>query len=293
MTTTRVRVSAPSSRREARNGGRGRPRTRPRVRTVGPGTAASGLRAVTYNVLQCTGYPAGIAPQHLDGGADGLPALFAEALAPLGADIVTLAEAPSEDVTDEIATRLGMTPVRFASPEAWPGALLTRLEVIESANCPVRDGGRPEALFTRHWGRALLGRPRGGRLVVHSAHLHPDDAAIREREITWLLEVIAQDMTAGYDVVLQGDLNHRPEMPEYRRWLAAGLVDTFAQAGTGEGHTYRSDLPMARLDYVFAGGALAERVREARVLTGAPFCAAAAGRPYALSDHVPVLAVFN
>src|SRR5690606_8613684 len=138
VTTTRVRATSATSRREGRNGRQSRPRTRPRTRAAGPDTSASGLRTVTYHALQCTGDPAGLAAQSLEDGDDGLPALYAEALAPLAADIVTLSESPSEDVTDEVATRLGMTPVRFASPEQWPGTLLTRLEVVESANCPVR-----------------------------------------------------------------------------------------------------------------------------------------------------------
>ena len=59
-----------------------------------------------------------------------------------------------KSVVKEIADRLGMKYVYFPSGQNWPGALLTRFEIVGSKNCPVVGGERPKDLFTRHWGMA-------------------------------------------------------------------------------------------------------------------------------------------
>ncbi len=264
---------------------------------MAPLTAArTTLRTLTYNVLQCSGFWSSDADERaarafpLDEAAE----RFASALARFEPDIVTFCESPGVATTEAIAERLGLTCVTFSSPQRWPGTLMTRLEVIEA------EPPEPAAaeLFTRHRGRVRLRLGGGEEIGLYSAHLHPSDQAIRAREQCALIAAIRDDLDAGRSVVLQGDLNHRPDMPEYARWSAAGLLDAARGAGD-EAHSFRSDLPMARLDYIWAVGPIAERSIEAATLAEPPFTAAE-GAPGAcvtgdppLSDHLPVLAVFG
>lgn len=258
---------------------------------TGRGGVPLSFRTIAYNVLECTGFPDG-APAHMV-----TPAAFAEALAGYAPDVVTLAECPERESVLAVAAHLEMACVFFPSAERWPGALLTRLPLLAAENCPHPSGVRPAADFTRHWGRALLlagGGDGGGAEVVavHSVHLHPSDGATREREVLAVLEAVRADREAGARVVVQGDLNHRPDMPEYEWWWNGGLYDTFEPEDPGEGYTYRSDIPMARLDYIWVDRELAPRVVRGRPLAEPPFVPTEE-HPWALSDHIPQLAVIE
>lgn len=254
---------------------------------------AGALRTVAYNVFGCTGYPPEAAREAL--GEDvraQVAARIAAALATLESDIVTLCECPDEETIRAIADDLGMDCVRFPGPQLWPGTLLTRLEIVDAENCPYPGGARPEELFTRHWGRALLRQPDGTELVVHSAHLHPRDERRRKREVAAVLRSLRADLDAARPVLLQGDLNHTPQGPEHERWLRAGLIDTFERAGDGDGYTFRSGLPVARIDYVFAGGPLGATIEQSGPVAEPPFTSLPGQCSFALSDHLPLVATF-
>ena len=75
-------------------------------------------------------------------------------------DIINFSESPTEELTKEVAELLGMNHVRFPSGGNWPGTLLSKFEIIESQDAPVR-AERPTELFTRHWGRAMVKLPDG------------------------------------------------------------------------------------------------------------------------------------
>jgi hypothetical protein len=47
---------------------------------------------------------------------------------------------------------------------------------------------------------------------------------------------------------LIGDLNHGPDTEEYKLWIDAGWVDTFAKVGKGEGPTIKADIQKWRID---------------------------------------------
>jgi endonuclease/exonuclease/phosphatase family metal-dependent hydrolase len=250
------------------------------------------LRTITYNVLQCSGFWSRDAEKRASRAFAPAEAAerFASALAPFAADIVTLCESPSPAVTEAIAARLGLACVTFPSPRDWPGTLMTSLEVLSVEHQPARAA---EDVFTRHRGAARLRLDDGAELALHSAHLHPNDDAVRAREQRALAATIREDLEGGRSVLLQGDLNHRPEMPEYAAWTALGLLD--AAAGSDEAaHSFRADLPMARIDYVWAGGALASRPVQARTLAEPPFTGVTgeADADPPLSDHLPVFAEF-
>lgn len=237
-------------------------------------------------MLECTGFPAGAPAGAVT------PDAFARALQAYAPDVVTLAECPEREVVLALAARLKMACVFFPSAERWPGALLTRLRLLVAENCPHPAGVRPVEDFTRHWGRALVESEDGEVVAVHSIHLHPSDAETREREVLAVLESARADRQAGLRVVVQGDFNHRPDMPEYEWWWNGGLYDTFEPEDPGDGYTYRSDIPMARLDYIWVDRVLAPRVVRGRPLAEPPFIPTEE-QPWALSDHIPQLAVIE
>lgn len=252
------------------------------------------LRVIAYNVLVARGWPSDRWRAEKARNSGQMARRIALELALYQPDIVNFSESPSEEIVKEVAGYLGMQQVRFPSGEHWPGTLMSRYEITESENCPL-GRERPSDLFTRHWGRATVILPGGEGLVIHSVHLHPRPQEPRRRkEIEVLLETIKPDLDTDKSMLLMGDLNHIPDTPEYKLWVEAGWVDTFAQVGQGEGLTCPSDRPVKRIDYVWARGKLAQQIVEARPLfEGAFRVNLADGESFALSDHVPQLAVFD
>jgi len=258
------------------------------------------LRTITYNVLACMGYRDKNDKRKRyrpDIPREQMTQRFALELGLYRPDIVTFQESAGEQAVAEIAEQLGFPHHCFYySGEAWNGAMMSRYKILEYKNCPLKSfKERPEKLFTRHWGRAVLGLEEGP-LVVYSAHLFPSGGGSSRRapEITEMLKVMAADIESGRSMLFQGDLNHKPEGPEYKRWRDAGLVDTFATRGIGQPYTIPSRDPQARIDYVWAHGPIAERLSECRVLHEGAFRT----NPddpgsIALSDHLPVMATFG
>lgn len=221
-------------------------------------------------------------------------------------DIISLQEAASEKRVAELARLLGMDYAYFPGgwkgkgwPEGISGALLTTLRIVESQNCPLyADGERPKDIYSRHCGRALL-EFGDEKLAVFSAHLLPswkNTTHIRQAEIAGLAKMMEADRTKGRSILVLGDMNHVPKAPEYGFWAKAGLVDTFARACEPDAakSTCPADVPTERIDYIWAAGPIVERLASARVLfEGAFRTNPADDRSFALSDHVPVLAVFR
>lgn len=251
------------------------------------------LTTIAYNVLKCTGWHPKRAAKRLGDVEYQIPERLALELAIYSPDVVNFSEAPAERIVRRIAERLRMRYVYFPSGEDWPGAILTRYDVIEHRNCPLVKGPRPKALFTRHWGRADLKTPFG-RLVVHSAHLHPSNPAIQKREASEIVKAIEPDVRAGRSVLLQGDLNHTLKMPTYKQWVDAGLIDTQAAAGNADQGTITVRRPRFRIDYIWAAGPIAQHLKDARALFEGAFRTSPDDRTsFALSDHLPVLARFE
>ncbi|QDV56276.1 endonuclease/exonuclease/phosphatase family protein [Rosistilla oblonga] len=128
------------------------------------------LRVIAYNIYKCTGWPdqRQLAQQAVAKGQ--MAKRLAMELALHDPDIINFSESPSEKLTKEVAELLGMNHVRFPSGGNWPGTLLSKFEITESQNAPMK-GERPKELFTRHWGRATVKLTSGDPLIVHSAHL--------------------------------------------------------------------------------------------------------------------------
>lgn len=252
------------------------------------------LRVIAYNIYKCTGWPSDrpLAKRAVAKGQ--MAKRLAMELALYDPDIINFSESPSEKLTKEVAELLGMDHARFPSGGNWPGTLLSKFEITESQTAPMK-GERPKELFTRHWGRATVKLPNGDPLIVHSAHLYPTaDPTVRLREIRAMIESMKPDLDSGKSMLLIGDLNHSPETDEYKIWIDAGWVDTFAKVGKGDGPTIKSDIPQWRIDYVMAAGPIAERASESRPLFEGAFRLNIDDKEsFALSDHLPQLAVFQ
>lgn len=115
----------------------------------------------------------------------------------------------------------------------------------------------------------------GFRLTAASAHLGLSDPE-RVRHAEELTNFLAG---LPGPLVLGGDLNEGPERPA-ARWISERLWDVFGSAGEGTGHTFPSQNPRARIDYLF----LSEGITVDRVWVGDD--AAKIGA----SDHRPVFA---
>lgn len=260
-----------------------------------------GLRTISFNVFDCRGYPQTEANRIIRNRAQAAAITrFSEALRPYEPDIITFQAAPHEYTLGEIARTLGMTYIHFESGwegnDEWffgyPGAVITHLRYVASENCPMAGAPKQDDLFTRHWGRAVL-KYGDEEISLYSAHLHPSDEAVRAREVTEILRVMDAEKDSGRLVLFQGDLNHTPDDPEYERWVEAGFVDTLAAKGDRKAKTYPSTKPKRRVDYIWAHGQLAERLRSSRVLFEGAFRTVRGDETsVALSDHVPILAEF-
>ncbi len=252
------------------------------------------LRVIAYNIYGGKGWPKERPLARQAVAKKQMAARLAQELELYAPDIICFSESPSESITQDIAKRLGLNHVRFPSGGSWPGTLLSRFEITQSQNVPL-GFQRPPKLFTRHWGRAELLMPNKTTLVVHSAHLFPTaDPTNRLAEIRAMVKSMQTDLQSGKSMLLIGDLNHSPDTKEYKLWMEAGWIDTFAKVGVGEGPTIKADIPKWRIDYVLAAGGIANQVVESRPLFEGGFRLNVQDpQSFALSDHLPQLAVFD
>ena len=262
------------------------------------------LRCISYNVLACGGYPKNPSTTwRLEASAQQLLSRYALELNLYHPDVLSFSESVLRPDAEKLAKDMGLRMAYFEPgvasfkgyPIGFPGTVFTRHEILESENCPYAKGRThdPE-LFTRHWGRALL-KTGDEEIAFFSAHLNPHKQEIRLREIDDILLVMGPHLKSGRSVLFHGDLNHRPDTPEYQRWIDVGLTDALAVKGSGpQLFTVNSVTPRGRIDYIWAAGPLAKRVKECRVLfEGAFRTNPDDSTSIALSDHLPVLADFE
>lgn len=260
------------------------------------------VTTISYNILACRGFPDIEANRARREAAQARMAeRMALELALYRPDVVTFQESPAEAVVTEIATALGYHHAWFPGgwpgnddwPGGFPGSILSRFPIENHTNRPSGGEAHPKELFTRHWCAATL-KTDWGPLRVFSAHLHPHDEGIRAREVSAIVDVVKPVIASGESLLFQGDLNHRPDGPEYAQWVEAGLVDTLAVVGRRDAATFSSVEPRGRIDYIWAAGPLAKGVLESRVLNEGQFRTNPEdSESFALSDHLPVLARFE
>ncbi len=104
-----------------------------------------------------------------------------------------------------------------------------------------------------------------------ASYLHRTTSA-RSYQISELLRI-----TSGVKgpLIVAGDFNTPPRGRLYGR-IAGNFRDSFRSVGWGFGYSFRTDLPVMRIDYVWAGSGTQPRACSSRALVG--------------SDHRPVVA---
>jgi endonuclease/exonuclease/phosphatase family metal-dependent hydrolase len=182
------------------------------------------------------------------------------------------------DQATSLAERLGMYVVFGANLDFDP---LT-------PGAPRRQYGT--AILSEHrireWTNTLLPRPEGGEqrglleaqirvrglpVRIYNTHLQHNSQVERLAQIAAIRDVLAG---AHESVVVLGDLNATPDSPEIAN-LTEDLVDAWVTAGVGDGFTYDTATPHARIDYVMTSDDVVARTA-AVVTTDA-------------ADHLPVV----
>lgn len=260
--------------------------------TGASGAAAGHFRTITYNTRKCEGWGlrkeqqerlAGLRPQ--------LPERMLMELALYDPDVITLVEAPDEATVAKMAQALGME-YRHGN-DGSPGAVLSRCKILEwNARPEGKSAPYTKAQLPKHCARTVLETPLGP-VILYSVHYTARNQERRMGELKTTLDIIAEDIASGRSLILQGDLNHSQQWPEYKHWVDAGLKDTFLLKGTGIAETLGTSKPTMRIDYIWAHGPLIERLQESRVLYEGAFRTNPEDPgSVALSDHLPLTAVF-
>ena len=250
------------------------------------------MRVVSYNILK-----AGI------GRADPI----AEVLLAQRPDVVGLVEADDPEVLDRIAWRLGFDCIAAEGIDGRTAALLTRGRILDSVNHTLRLGEDGPRGF-------LEGTVELGGLLMPVAVIHTTAKATekrerrREREISHVLDTLAQQRKLGVPHLLIGDFNANSPIQQIdrerlkpssrkafdanggdlprrvvQRLLDAGYADTLAVARPDEATTagtFTTLHPGQRVDYIFAYGLPPSQIAEAWIETDRL-------ATYA-SDHYPV-----
>ena len=182
-----------------------------------------------------------------------------------GAEIVGLQEIPRgrliSGVTDELtllAARLGFEHSAFfgTTDPTWGNAILSRHPIISTDREYLPLVGTP--MRRGHLGAVVR---VGDRSVLFiSTHLqHVNDRSVHDEDPEADLypvhreqiETILEAWGGIQPAVLVGDFNARPGWRQIEDLLSAGWVDSWPEAGSGDGFTARSNDPRHRIDYVF------------------------------------------
>ena len=250
------------------------------------------LKVMSYNVLGFNGFSAQASDQSMTGKQ--IFDTHLEQLYLLQPDVLIFQEAPRQQIVRHLASALGWNYRYFVSDTRWPGALLTRFKILSSETHQFTEH---RELFSRFWSRTILLTQARKSLVIHAAHLHDENAEVRKDELHCLAESVTRDMDQYNDLLLLGDLNHRPDLDDYQILNATDLHDLFLShqiQSDKYGHTFLSTLPMARLDYIWGSESMAARMTKFEVLSDRPFGDTSESGDYAvLSDHLPVMAHFR
>ena len=228
---------------------------------------------------------------NIKGGEGGLDALVA-LIERTGADVVCLQEytgnfggKPAEQEwraslpdeyefirQDELVTLVRSTPLRARSVNlrdtASGGYRRNALEVS------VNHQGRRVSILNVHLTTSITGESILKRMDSVPAYLE-QATKVRSEQFSNIIQW--QKLADGLTIVA-GDFNTPPRGRLYRR-MTTHSRDSFAAAGRGFGYTYRADIPVLRIDYVFAGGGL--EVESCQVIKTRA------------SDHLPVLSVLR
>lgn len=229
------------------------------------------IKVMSYNVHAGFGFA----------GLQDLEAI-AQVIEDSGADIVALQEVSrvrlmdgAADMSTWLSQRLDM-PILFQGTDEpiWGNAILSRYPVLESGWGELPLAG---TLIKRGylWARIDAGGPQP--LLVIATHLHhlSPDSLVRQAQVPVILRFWNGK---GYSLLL-GDLNAQPDWTEMKLIADAGLLDSWSEAGVGQGFTFSSGDPYQRIDWIWHSDDLV--AVEAHVLQTQA------------SDHFPVVATLD
>ena len=153
----------------------------------------------------------------------------------------------SLDMLTWLSQRLDM-PYLFgpAADPIWGNAILSRYPIVDYGNGKLpRNGGPMDRGYL--WARVDVSGSQ--ELLVICTHLHhvETDHDIHVHEVSTILDFWAGQPRA----IILGDMNSWPHSREMGLFRNAGLLDAFAEVGTGEGYTWASYDPYQRIDYIW------------------------------------------
>lgn len=159
----------------------------------------------------------------------------------------------------------------------YGNAILTRWPVRTSRVVPLVEDPRAERENRASEPRSLLhvviGTP-GGEVHLLNTHLdHGAEPSVRHAQLLQLMAYVAEAVPRAARIVLGGDLNAQPDTREVRALMLL-FEDAWPACGAGDGHTFRSDRPTRRIDYILLAGVQCSGARVPDVY---------------LSDHRPVI----
>ena len=229
------------------------------------------IKVMTYNIH--SGY-------NVDGSQDF--EAIARVIEESGADIIGLQEVSrgrlmdgAVDMTGWLSRRLGMQVLFLGTEEPiWGNALLTRYPIIESG-----ESRLPLEGTTMHrgylWAKLDVGADKPLLVIVTHLHHIVEDSQVRMVQVPVILEFWAEHN----QTILLGDMNADPPTAEMKLIATAGMVDSWAESGVGDGYTYYATDPNKRIDYLWISPDL--EVLEVEVIQTPA------------SDHLPVLGEFK
>ncbi len=219
------------------------------------------IPAITWSMPQPVeghGWPVRVMTYNLHQGFDTSGHLGLEALAQVieesDAEVVALQEVSrgwyingSLDMLTWLSRRLGM-PYLFgpAADDVWGNAILSRYPILERGTGTLPRGG--VAMERGYlWARVDLGQ--GEELLIIATHLYH----VEEEHEVRIPQV--RELVAFWDgrerTVLLGDMNSWPDSAEMDLLRQAGLYDSFAAVGSGDGYTFASNDLYQRIDYIW------------------------------------------
>jgi endonuclease/exonuclease/phosphatase family metal-dependent hydrolase len=188
---------------------------------------------------------------------------LAQAIEAQQADVICLQEVSrgwlvngSLDMVSWLARRLDMPYVFSASSgPLWGHVVFSRYPITLSETHPLPPVDLPlQRAFAYH--QLDLGGDRTLNLINTHFHHGQDETndPIRQLQAEAIIQFLSE--RALSDVILVGDLNTQPDTPALKRLLDFGLRDAIAFSKGAPAHTYRSDNPTIRLDYILASPTL-------------------------------------
>ena len=229
------------------------------------------LRILTYNIHSA---------YNSQGAQD--PEAIARVIEASGADTVALQEVSrgwlldgSTDLAAFLARRLKMQVLfQGTADPVWGNALLTRLPILEHGAAPLPLAGTrlPRGYL---WATLDAGLPEPLLVIVTHLHHIEGEHAPRLAQVPVLI-----DFWDGRSfTLLLSDLNSEPGYREMELLQEAGLRDTWAGTGSGDGLTWPAADPSERIDWIWHTPDLQPLQADVLATTA--------------SDHLPLLAEFE